>query len=497
MTRRLKSSASRSGPLAAGLVAAHLAFGHAGMALAQSADEQKTVESQFRTPSSNPRATVIDPNAAEEEELEDVSAQNRQALEGIDTAISDPNDILDEAALQEIRRQNMRENTIDGLKSTADASRNDAQGVRAGSFILRPALTETFGAERTKNGDGSSTRTYLRSGLKVSATSDWSLHQLKIDAEGTWDKTFSGPPDDDPEGKLEAALRLDLSDETTATLKAGYSLEREDISDPNAVANATTQSDVQQYTASAEIERDLGVLRTTAAAEFTRQVYGAAVLDNGDLLSQADRDQNTGKIRGRIGYELSPALIPFLEASYGKTIYDQHQDSLGFVRDATLYSLKSGIELDFGEKLKGELAGGYTIADFEDSALKSISAATIDGNATWSPRRGTDIALNLKTEIEPSTTGGASGDVAYSATAVLSQVILQNLTGQISSGFTLRDYQEETTPKQSVVTLGTGLTWGISRSLDMNADVAWERTQQDGVADLDIFRAGIGLTLKR
>ena len=502
MTRQQPSPVRIRRPLVAGLVAAHLAFGLSGVAFAQSVDEQKVGEDQFRTQSAaDPSSTTNNDGtatASDEEELPDQAVADKPVdTAGIDSPITDPNDLLDQEALQELRRTNLRENAVDGLKANADATRNDAQGIKVGSFLLRPSLTETLGAERTKTGKDSTTRYYLRSGLKASATSDWSLHQLKIDAEGTWDKTFSGPPEDDPEGKIEAELRLDLTDEMTGTLKAGYSLEREEINDPNAVANATTQSDVETYTASAAITRDLGVLRTTAGLDFTREVYSAAVLDNGDLMSQADRDQNTGILRGRIGYELSPALIPFIEASYGQTIYDQHKDSLGYVRDATLYAMKTGVELDFGEKLKGELAGGYTVADFQDSALKSISAATIDGSALWSPRRGTDVALNLKTEIEPSSTPGASGDVAYSGTAILSQVILQNLTGQISSGITLRDYEDQSTAKQSVVTLGTGLTWGVSRSLDLVTDVAWESTRQDGVADLDIFRAGIGLTLKR
>jgi hypothetical protein len=501
MTRQSPSPPSVRRPLAAGLVAAHLALGLAGAAFAQAADDQKVAEDQFRTQSANdPSTTSGDPNAAEtsdDTELADAPAEKTIDRSGIDSPITDLTDPLDQEALQELRRQNLRENAVDGLKATADGTRNDAQGIRVGSFVLRPSITETLGAEREINGKDSTTRYYLRSGLKASATSDWSLHQLKIDAEGTWDKTFSGQPEDDPEGKIEAELRLDLTDEMTGTLKAGYSLEREDISDPNAIANATTQSDVETYSASAAITRDLGVLRTTAGLEFNRYVYSAAVLDNGDLLSQADRDRNTGILRGRLGYELSPALIPFIEAAYGQTIYDQHKDSLGFVRDATIYAAKAGVELDLGEKFKGELAGGYTIAEFDDAALKSISAATIDGTAIWSPHRGTDLALNLKTELEPSSTPGASGDVAYSATAILSQIILQNLTGQISSGITLRDYEEQNTARQSVVTLGTGLTWGISRSLDLVTDVSWESTRQDNVDDIDIFRAGIGLTLKR
>ena len=57
----------------------------------------------------------------------------------------------------------------------------------------------------------------------------------------------------DPEGAIDAALRLDISDATKVNLKAGYSMQREDISAANAIANATNQALVTTYTASAEI----------------------------------------------------------------------------------------------------------------------------------------------------------------------------------------------------------------------------------------------------
>lgn len=496
-----RSSIMRHRPRAAlcvGALAAHLSLGLPGTALAQSATlTDQATSSQSRLEPDSERESAIDPTAPDT--ADDEAKQGPPALTTgtIDPSIEDPSDILDQQALQELRRQNMRESTVDGLRPMTAEGRSDNQGVRVGSFILRPSLTETISSERTTTGGEATTRTFLRSGLRASLMSDWSLHQLRIDAEGAWDKTLSGVQQDDPEAKIKAELRLDLSDETTATLRAGYTLSREQIGDANAVANAVTQSEVNEYTASAEVTRDLGVLRSTAGIDFTRETYGNAVLSDGLLVDQSTRDNNTARIRGRIGYELSPALIPFLEASYGRTLYDEHKDAQGYVRDANLYAMKAGLETDFGEKLKGELAGGYLVADFDDSALKQISAATIDGNATWSPYRGTDVALNLRTEIEPTTTAGASGSTAYTGTMVLSQVILQNITGQISSGLTLRDYSQEGTPVQSVLSLGTGLTWGISRSLDLNADVAWEKTQQQGVESTEILSAGIGLTLKR
>ena len=486
----------RTAALCAGAVAAHFAWGMTTTALAQSAvqsDTSPSATSQLRADSDSDQASALAPDSL------DGDAQDPSSLTtgSIDRPIESPSDIFDQEALQELRRQNQREATVDGLRLRTSDTRNDAQGIRLGTMILRPSITETLGSERTTTGKDEDTRTFLRSGFKATLDSDWSLHRLRIDADGAWDKTLSGDPDDDPEGRIQAELRLDLSDETTANIRAGYSLRREDIGDPNAIAGAATQSDVNEYTAGADITRDLGVLRATAGIDFSRETYGDAVLANGNRLSQSDRDRNTAQLRGRLGYEMSPALIPFIEAVYGRTVYDQHRDSLGYVRDADAYGAKAGMEVDLGEKLRGELAGGYLTADFEDSALKSISAFTVDGNALWSPYRGTNLGLNLRTEIEPSTTAGASGSTAYIGTAVLSQVILQNLTGQISSGLTLRDYSQASTSRETVLALGTGLTWSISRSLDLNADVAWEKTEQHGVPSEETLRAGIGLTLKR
>lgn len=499
MTRCLTTRSSRTAALLGSVLAAHLSLGLAGTAFAQSAtlpDQTSAPTDQSRLGPDSAREGVVDPSAPDDA---DATAQDQPALTtgSIDRGLESPSDVLDAETLQELRRQNMRESTVDGLRTRTDATRNDVQGVRVGTFILRPSITETLGSEHTKTGKDSTSRTFLRSGLRASLTSDWELHQFKLEAEGSWEKTLSGIRQDDPEGKINGELRLDLADETTARFRAGYSLTREDIGDANAVANALVQAEVHQYTASTDVTRDLGVLRATAGLDFTRETYGNVTLANGTLVNQSARDNNEGRIRGRLGYELSPALIPFLEASYGRILYDDHVDASGYVRDADLYAAKAGVEVDMGEKLRGELAGGYLLADFDDSALKSISAASIDGNAIWSPRRGTDVAWNLRTEIEPTTTAGDSGSTAYTGTMVLSQIILENLTGQVSSGLTFRDYSNDKTPMQTVLSLGTGLTWNISRSLDFNTDIAWEKTRQQGVESTEVLRAGIGLTLRR
>jgi hypothetical protein len=415
-----------------------------------------------------------------------------------DTATLEPLEEEDPYApvANEALRENRRELTVDELK-VRPAPPDEAPGIALGSFILRPAITETIGAERERTGDKTSTRTYLQSGFKGSLTSDWSTHELRIDAEGNWQKTLSGDRKDDPEGKIDANLRLDISNDTIANLKAGYDLSQEDVSDPNAIANAISQAKVHQFTLGSDLTHDFGMLRGTVGVDFGRTTYGPAQLANGTSLDQSDRNQNTVTLRGRLGYDLSPVLMPFVEVSTAKTLYDETRDSLGYQRDSMLYALKGGLAADFGEKLKGELAAGHALADFEDNRLSAIDAFTLDGNLTWSPQRGTDVEMGLKTAIEPSTTAGASGSVAYTANMALTQAIFDNIKGRLSASETYRDYDLASAANQYVTTAGAGVTWSISRSLDLNADVSWENTRQAQTSTTNNFIAGLGLTLKR
>jgi hypothetical protein len=212
----------------------------------------------------------------------------------------------------------------------------------------------------------------------------------------------------EPELRINSDLRLDLSGDTVANLTAGYSFERESNSDPNAIDGASAQSGVHGFTGGARVTRDFGLIRGTIGADLQRETFSSATLANGTKLVMSDRNYTEGTLTGRIGYELSPALIPYLEASVGKSIYDDKRDQQGYARSSSTLGGRAGMEIDLGEKLRGDLGIGFTRATFEDSRLAAIEAVTIDGSVFWSPRRGTDLRLGLRSEIEPSTTANES-----------------------------------------------------------------------------------------
>ena len=405
--------------------------------------------------------------------------------------------ILDE----DIRRLNTREPAIDERRLPRKAddtlTEKDTDGIRVGTFILRPSITQSINTETTKDNGIKESRGFLQTDGNATLTSDWGLHQLTVTSEGSWQQNISGEGEEQPSFQIDGDLRLDLPEDTTAHLKGGYRFYREDTDDPNAISDADEQSNVQEFSTGASIERDFGVLRGTTEIGVVRTIYSDVTLANGTTVSLSDRDQTAGNFRARIGYELSPALIPFIEGTVGKTVYDETRDSSGYARSGNSYGAKAGVQIDLGEKLKGEVSAGYETANFDDDRLSSIDTATVDANIVWSPLRGTNVGFDLQTSIQPSTTPGLSGYVSHALSTTITHQLRDNLQATVLGGVTLRDYPAGASSDETVYTTSAGLIWNINRYLDLTSTVGYELTTRDEGTDSQQWRAGVGLRLKR
>jgi hypothetical protein len=372
---------------------------------------------------------------------------------------------------------------------------DDGMGIRIGTFTLRPTVNQSINSERTKSGGATSNRSYLATTGNATLTSDWSRHALTVTGQGIYERNLSGDAATEPQASINADLRLDLADDTIVNLTTGYAFEREDANDPNAVSSASTQAGVDRYTAGAAVTRDLGILRGTAALAATRVVYGSARLSDGSNLSLSDRDRTAIEGRVRLGYELSPAIIPFIEATIGQSEYDDSRDASGYARSSKSYGGRGGVQFDFGEKLRGELGLGYAIVDYDDGRLASVDAFTTDGSLVWSPQRGTDVDLGLRTTIQDSTSAGESGWVEYQLTSGISHQLLSDLTGRLNGSTTLRDFPD--VKSQIDWQVGAGLVWSINRYFDVTASLGYEHTDGGSGSDSNLVRAGLGLSLRR
>ncbi|MCJ8519533.1 hypothetical protein ABID21_002747 [Pseudorhizobium tarimense] len=378
--------------------------------------------------------------------------------------------------------------------SDAPAAPADPTGIRLGTVLLRPSIGQSINRETIRDGSNETKRNYLGTTIRGTLTSDWSRHELSVSGETIIERNIDDGNHPRPEGQIDANLRLDLADDTVANISADYDFERQDNSDPNAVGGASTQSTVHQFSSGMTLERDAGLIRGLVGMGVNREIYGDAKLRDGSSLDLSDRDRTLVDGRLRLGYELSPALVPFVEIRGGRTFYDERQDIAGYKRSSWTYGGRGGVEFDLGEKLRGELGAGYEWVDYDDGRLATLDGIALDTRVLWSPRRGTDVELALGTTLQDATSPGASGWIEYNAAATVTHQLRHNLVGRLTGGATQREFPDAA--DETTWITGAGVTWSLSRYLDLTTALEYELTDRVGT-DTKTLRAGLGLTLRR
>jgi len=420
---------------------------------------------------------------------QDGSSDNAGGARSIDASQAEDN---------QFGRVNTATGTIDGVQTGSTDDDNELSGIRIGTMTLRPTLTQKIVHESNNYGATSENRTYSETTLEGALESDWSRHKLTIDGKTAFQKNFSGTSQEEPEAEINTTFDLDISEEISAQLRAGYNYSLEDRTDPNAVANATAQAGVHRFATAASLTRNLGQLRGTATAEFGRTIYGDATLADTSVISGRDRANTDYGLRARVGYEVSPSLIPFVEASVNKLKYDIKSDAGGYQRSATTYGLKLGSEFPMGEKVSGELAVGYLNRKIEDSRLTDIGSFSVDGMLNWSPMRGTTVNAALSTALESSTTADQSGSVVHQLSLGLEHELRAAVVAKLTGTALRRNFQGTAAPTdQTTLGLTGELDWSVNRYLSVVTEAGYERTTQSGTQASSTARIGVGLRLRR
>lgn len=381
---------------------------------------------------------------------------------------------------------------VDQRQAAGQSDPYAAEGLRLGTFIVRPTLEIGISATRsvtnTDSGGPSgiienTSNSYSSSNsLGLQINSDWSRHFVALDLSGTLPIGISGD-EDDPTIDAVGTLGLDLSALTSLSLTGTYRYQTEDpqsagfqdaIDAGAPLLAGINEPATQRYSGAATLNHDFGGLTAQISATIARLEYGAAKLSDGSTISQSDLNSTDFDISLRGGYALSGVLSPFVEARYGQRIMDDTLDSAGFNRNATNYQLRVGTEIDLGEKLSGEVAVGYGVEQFDDAALSDVKGAIADVALTWSPVRGTDVTLDASTSFVPSGSEDVSGSLLYATELGLSQRLTSQLTGTADIG---ASYEAFEGPAADEITLNgsLGLAYNLNRYLALTGRIGHER----------------------
>ena len=405
--------------------------------------------------------------------------------------------IADETrAARSILRGNTAAETIDSLRRLR---RDDADdpfapvGIRVGTFILYPELIQTVGVSNNIDKDAKATKgAFSETILSTRLLSDWSSNEAEFNSRLAYRKNFAGDAQQNPSAALDGRLRIDISRDTVATLRGAIDYEREDYSDVLDDNALSGRADVFSGSLAATLSHDFRPVSLAGTLTAARRSYSS--LPAGSV----DEDYTTLTAALRTGYDLSPAVKPFVEASLGRRIFDVPDPIQrdGPSRDAWLPALRAGVTVDLREKLKGEIALGYAWNVPDDGAAAKTGTPTIDASLVWSPQRGTDVTLAGSTSFAPELNGlSATSNYATSLAIAHSLGARTTLTAAASLG-----YEDSTVEDQDKLLLSgvAGFTYWLNRQFALTGSYEHSRSfavQPDNRYSADTLK--LGVTLQR
>lgn len=390
------------------------------------------------------------------------------------------------------RRQNL---AITGLRPSIPAAADDPfapVGLRVGRSVLTSRLDQSVGASSNLSEEaGGAGGLFSETRLSARLLSDWSRHESEVNGLLAYRRNFAGAVESDPDLALDGRLRLDIDRLTAATLRGAFEYRREDRIDGGADDASGDRPEVLAASGSAEIARQFGRIEGVLTGSLAREDRARPAGTAG-----ADDSFTTYTAALRTGYDVSPALAPFVEASVGRRLFDEATGADGLERDATLSALRTGLGVDLGEKLRGEAAVGYAWNVPDAGARRTVGAPTLDALVTWSPQRGTDLALTGVTTFDPDSDGSGTSTLYEGALALRHRLTARtDLTATLSAAY--RDSREEADIETSYGA-EAGFTYWLNRTLALTGllrheELDGERASTDYTAD----SIRLGLRLQR
>ena len=330
-----------------------------------------------------------------------------------------------------------------------------AVGDYAGSFLVKSAVEVSAGYDTNPG------RTIVPKGLpfwvvapEFLAVSDWERHALVADLRGSFtgyggslpptiDGAISSAPTDVNRPNFIGHIdgRLDVTEDTHITAEARLLLSTDNPGSPNVQAGLANYPIYTTFGGTFGIDQNFNRLEVAAGGTVDRTVYQNSTLTDGSLSSNDDRNFNQYGGIGRVSYELTPALKPFVEVEGDTRVHDLQLDRNGFARDSDGGYVKGGSTFEFTRLLTGEISIGYAARDYVDPRLNRLEGLLTAASLTWSVTPLTTAKFYSDTQIGETTLPGTSGVLVHTYTVEADHDFRRWLTAIGKFTYGTYDYQ--------------------------------------------------------
>jgi hypothetical protein len=379
-------------------------------------------------------------------------------------------------------------------KRPAEDDPYEQLGIRAGTFLVRPAIETSAGYDtnprRVENGPGSA---FVKVAPELYARSDWLRHEVVVDMRGSqiWYKETPDQNRPDFDGKVTG--RIDVTRDTRGLLEARYRIATDNPGSPNLQAGLAELPIFTTIGGSAGVAHRFNRFEIAVKGSADRTEYADSKLTDGTTVSNKGRDFNQYGVQLRGSYELTPGIIPFAQVDVDTRNYDLPVDAGGVNRDSNGIQGKVGTTFEISRKLVGEIAVGYLLRTYQDPTLQNLAGLLVDGSLVWTATGLTTARLTARTSANESTQPGVSGVFTHDYGLQVDHAFRRWLIGTAKLGFGLDDYVGSDRVDQRYAA-SVGIIYKLSRSWQVKGEVRreWLKSNVEG-ADYTANIAMVGL----
>ena len=362
----------------------------------------------------------------------------------------------------------------------------DAIGIPAGAFLVFPSveLGWRYDDNIFRKKDDKTEDRILSFQPAVRAASQWSNHQLVLDAAATasfyssftdenkvdWLANLGGRVDVTRDTKLEAALNVyDLTEEP----------------DTPTAATVGTPGDLRLLGGSIGASHRLNRLTVAAEGRVTDLSY--------DEFEKKTLDRLEVELSGQVGYQILPEFEPLVRVTAFQRDYDREPmgEEGRFDRDSDGWELVAGTELDLGGLIAGEIVAGWRRQDYRGAMLPAISKPTLGLSLQWNVTPLTTISANVARRIVE-TEARASGVLSTSSGIGVNHELRRNLTLSAEVGLINEAYEVVAGApdlEEDLLSVGLGGIWLVDRNTQIEFGYLFQK--KDSTVPTDVFEANV------
>ena len=371
-------------------------------------------------------------------------------------------------------------------------------GIRAGSFLLKPAVEVTRGLDSNPshipNGK-SSAFTIVEPTLKLQ--SNWARHEFRADLRGSYSNYDSNSSLSSPLVDAKTYARFDVTRDTKINLDSRLFLSTDYPGSPNLPADIAKLPIYTSYGSTLGLTQSFNHLELSAKGSVDQTRYQDSQLTDGTKSSNKDRDFTQYGGAARASYEIYPGVKPFVELGADTRKHDLQSDRNGFQRDSTAFTPKLGSTFEITRKLTGEVSAGYLTRHYQDPNLQDLRGIVFDASLKWEATGLTTATLIASSRAEESVVAGWSGALRRDVGVQVDHALRRWLIWTVKAGTGFDEYVGSTRA-DTRMSLGSALTYKFNRDLSLKGEYRYDQLHSNtpGV-DYHANVVLVGLKLQR